>query len=751
MKQFLCILVITLWLSIAGSHVRAQDGAPEGNYYTWNLGSAADMDATKVPNLFPSDRFGVTGSEGEIKYRLLKPDVFQAGICVPAFDFDPNNYGAINSVFFLRVHFKDVAKAPVFVHAGKGGCGFYGAGYVGSFGGAGDSQWKDETIVIPRSMMRTQDGKTFRFAINNIKTDIPVASLTLFSANTTKQDAKASIAAALKAEAARREAMRQKLLPGFKDLGLPDPGAAPAFTAAETQRGYRVFFPPIHRQLFANSQPKEGELSDSIALEAAPGETLTLTAAVRAIKDVGEVSVKWADAKAIPVAVRPTRWARYSEQRIGSSWGKDYRVCPEQLAEQDAQACMPNRLEIATITFGVAKDAKPGEYTGQLEVSSQNGGKGTFPIKLRVYPFVLQHPDHSTHGQFYYINYGDVSPFEAQDMRDHGMDMVVSELGPMLNPDEKGDRKVAQSRAAYKMLKELGYRSPLITSSGNLGSLLKDPKNHDRYTQFVQEEMGIAKAEGFDVGFFAVDEPHTQVLIDLTKKHFTWTRDVAGAKTYVTANPTAVPQLGNLLDYVCYNLSYITEQQAEAVRKAGQTLMFYCPSIDVNPEVNRYRPGFYQYKLRAYSTQYFAYMEGAGDWFVDLDGDNRDWNVVYPSMTSPMHDPTLEWEAMRQGVDDWMYCYTLESLADTARKGGKMAAADTAMKVLADVLASVDVDGAKAGGPAMAIEANVSLKDKKLDPKEMEAAKSALNSAWYEQSRRKIAAAIIELQKAVGQ
>ena len=137
MKQFLCILVIGLWLSIAGSHARAQDGAPEGNYYTWNLGSAADMDSAKVPNLSPSDRFGAPGSEGEIKYRLLKPDVFQAAIRVPAFDFDANNYGAVNGVFFLRVRFKDIAKAPVFVHAGKGGCGFYGAGYVGSFGGAG--------------------------------------------------------------------------------------------------------------------------------------------------------------------------------------------------------------------------------------------------------------------------------------------------------------------------------------------------------------------------------------------------------------------------------------------------------------------------------------------------------------------------------------------------------------------------------------------------------------------------------------
>lgn len=751
MRHFLCISAIVLAWSIAGSHVWAQAGGPEGNCFTWDLGSAADMDTSKVPNLSPEDRFGTAGSEGEIKFRLLKPNVFQAGIRVPAFDFDSNNYGAVNNPFFLRVHFKDVAKAPVFVHAGKGGCGFYGAGYVGSFGGAGDNQWKDETIVIPRSMLRTQDGKTFRFAINNIKAEIPLASIVLYSANTTMKDAKAVIISAIAAEADRREAMRQKLLPGFKDLGLPDPGPVPAFTAAENERGYRVFFPPIHRQLFANSQPKEGELTDTITIEAAPGETLTLTAAVRAIKDLGEVSVKWSESKAMPVGVRQTRWARYSEQRIGSSWGKDYRVCPEQLAEQDAQSCKPERLEIATITFEVAKDAKAGQYSGELQVNSQNGGKATFPIKLNVYPFVLQHPEHSTHGQFYYIDYGDLSPFEVQDMRDHGMDMVVSDLGPMLNPDQNGDRKIAQSSAAYKMLKELGYRSPLITSSSKLGALLKDPKGRDLYTQFLKEEMGIAKAQGFDLGFFAVDEPHTQPLIDQTKAHFTWTRDVPGAMTFVTANPNAVGQLGNLLDYVCYNLSYINEQRVDGVRKAGQTLMFYCPSIDVNPEVNRYRPGFYQYKLGAFSTQYFAYMEGAGDWFIDLDGDNRDWNVVYPSMTSPMHDPTLEWEAMRQGVDDWMYCYTLESLADKARKAGKAAEADKAMKVLGEVLTAVDIDGAKAGGPAMAIEANTALKDKKLDAKELEAAKSAISSAWYEQSRRKIASAIVELQKAVGQ
>jgi hypothetical protein len=182
--------------------------------------------------------------------------------------------------------------------------------------------------------------------------------------------------------------------------------------------------------------------------------------------------------------------------------------------------------------------------------------------------------------------------------------------------------------------------------------------------------------------------------------------------------------------------------------KPHQTLMFYGPSIDVNPEFNRYRPGFYQFRVGACSSQWFAYMEIAGDPLCDLDGGNRDWNVVYPSMDSPTHDSTLEWEAMREGVYDWLYCYTLHALAERARKAGKAEQADAAMKVLQEVLAGVDVDGNKAGGPAIAIEADTRLKDKKLDPKQLADAKALFASSWYDQSRRKIAAAIIELKRA---
>jgi hypothetical protein len=716
---------------------------PGDNFYKWDWGNPEDVDITKVPSVFPSERIGDAGVDGGVKFRWVKANTFQVMMTMPAFDFDAADYGTINHAFYLTVKFKDVADKAITVCAQKGGCGFYGAGRVGTFGGAADGKWKEETLVIPRSMMRSANGKTFQLKFIETRADVPVASLTLFSADTKMPGAKEAIAAAEKFQADKREALRQRLLPGFKDLGLPDPGPTPDYTAEEKARGFRVFFPPVSRPLFANSEAQEGELTNELKLYACPGQTVPVVVAIRALSDLGKVEVKCARAPAV-------RWAVYSEQRIGSSWGKDYRVCPEQLVLRRSQEVRPERLEIACLAVKVPENARPGESVVPIEVTGEKGA-ATFQLRLTVYPFKLERPDHSTHGQFYYIDYGDYDPLELEDMRDHGMDMVVSGLGIPVDPGIDGKLRTDATRKAFAALKKFGYRSPLVDNTGYMNGLVKDEKNRKRYAEIIAETLKIAKEEGFgEMGFFPVDEPHTPPLQQLAKVACTWTHDVPGANAFITSNPNAVPVLNPVLNYVCYNLTYLNAQSVASMQP-HQKLMFYCPSIDVNPEYNRYRPGFYMFKVGAFSSQYFAYMEFAGDPFCDLDGDNRDWNVVYPSMDSTTHDPTLEWEAMREGVYDYRYAWTLKAAADRARAKGKAAEADKAMAVLNEVLAAVDVDGKKAGGPAIAIEADTRLKDRKLDPQKLAEAKALIASGWYDQSRRKIAQAIIDLKKAVGE
>jgi len=735
--------------------------AEEPLFFRWELGDAADLDSARPAFFTSADRIGNPGIDGATKYRELKPEVYQCPWVMPAFDFDPANHGAINHVFYLTIRFKDVAGSGSTIWAGKGGDGFYGKGYVGTFGGAADGLWKEETLIIPRSMMRCMDGKTFTFSVNGISAPIPVASMLLFSSAADGLDRKAEIiAGAYDNDSGKRETLRAKLLGNFKDLGLPDPGPCPEYAAAENTRGFRVFFPPIHRQLFANSQPREGELRDTCILRACPGEFESLLIAVRALKDLGQLTLVLSDLKlkrnTVLLSQVPVLWARYSEQRIGSSWGKDYRVCPERLT-RGAPTARPEQLEIACVTFKVPDDAPPGQYTGTLSISTANAGKAAVPVSLTVYPFKLEHPDHATHGLFYYIDYGDYSPFELEDMRNHGMDTIVAGLLPPMSNGENNTVKMDLEpiHKAFAAMKKRGFRSPIICNSGSLMGLAaryaqvqKGSDEHRRaYASVIEAVKKTAEAEGFsDTGFFPVDEPHTDELIADSKVACTWTRDVPGTKTYITSNPKAIRILQPVLDYVCYNLVYLKPETIDGVRNANATLMFYCPSMDVDPERNRYRAGFYLSKLGAHSIQLFAYMLFADDPCCDLDGPNRDWNVVFPSLDSVCHDPTLEWEALREGVDDYCYAYTLKVMAERARAKGKTADADEALKVLADVLAPVDIVGENTKSPELTIEANVGLKDTKIDPEKLKRQALQMPGSWYDLSRLKIAEAILRVR-----
>ena len=755
------ILLVTICVQVLQTKAESPHDFSRDLQWQWNWGKDEDLNQAQTCHITPVDRIGDAGQEGEVNFRSLKPNVYQVGFTMPAFDFDLQDDGAIKHVFFLTFHFKDTANKPVSVYAGKGGCGFYGAGYVGCFGGAADGQWKEETVVIRRSMMRCLDGHSFRFALNNIKAPVPVASCTLWSAGSPVPDTATRVTRALQVEKEKRQAELAYLLPKFKNLGLPDPGHCADYTTTEKDRGFRVFFPPVNRWLFANSNPLPEELTDDVHINLCPGQSHSLLVAVRGLKDLGQVGVTLGNLKGVNRSVSlndiPVRWAVYSPQRIGSSWGTDYRECMEQLVEMSSQTVATSRLEVACLTFQVPDDMPAGSYRGNVTVTSEKGGKFIAPVAVTIYPFHLEHPGHATHGQFYYASLLSPSPVELRDMRNHGMDTMVSE---MLTSADKSDWEAIAN--GFKLFKRLGYRSPLISDTGGIEFLAKinaklplppeDPAKRSKYIDVVRQELATAKAAGFEeTAFFPVDEPHTDALIAQSKRSCAWIKEVPGARTFITSNPKAVPILTPVLDDVCYNLTYLNNLTVANVASNKQTLMFYCPSIDVNPELNRYRAGYYFAKLDAHSCYFFAYFEFSGDPFNDLDGDNRDWNVVYPSLTSVTHDPTLEWEAMREGVDDYRFVYTLQNLIQRARNKERGAAADNALLVLNGILSMVDLDGKSAGGPAMQIEADTRLKNTKLDSTKNATVTSDVAAAWYDQSRAKIASAIITLKQLAGE
>ena len=721
------------------------------NSFTWNLGTSSDLSPGNGAYFTMPDRAPKSGTDEGNSYRQLKSNVPQCIWALPAFDFDKENYGAINHAFYLTVKFKDEGGKVAF-YSGKGGDGLYGKGPIGFIGGKSDGKWKEETLIIPRSMLRSFDGKVFAFSAGGIGYEIKISKMTLFSeAAEELKEKEEIIAKAFENDSNKRAELKRSLSGKFRDLGLPDPGLAPEFTKEEIERGFRAFFPPVNRQLYRNSNAVPGELKTPAEVYACPGQFESIIVAIKGIgAGPGEISLSLPDFAGEKTGINcEIRQAVYDDQRIGSSWDTNYRNVPERLIHVKALNVAGKELGIFYVCFSVPESAAPGEYAGTFIISGRKGALASVPVKLTVYPFKLEAPDRATHGVFYYIDAGEASPFELMDMRNHGIDTLAAGFMPRLANVSLAGSDDGSVKEFLGLAKKFGFKSPLVCNTGNLGVGYKD------YNGVIQKTLSLASAAGFkDTAFFPVDEPHTKPKQDKAFKLCTTTKSVSGARTFITLNPNAEKVLEPVLDDYCYNITYINDDVINSTVNSKHELMFYTAGIGTDPTVNRFTAGYYFAKSKARTMFYFAYMLFEGDPYLDWDGGNRDWNVVFPSMDSPFHDPTVEWESLREGVDDYRYIYTLQQSIKKADKAGKKTEAGAADRVLADIMKKVSSNGKKATGPEGVIEGDLRLKGTKLDPELLKRSASQAADAWPDEARRKIAEQIIllntALQKAQG-
>jgi hypothetical protein len=97
---------------------------------------------------------------------------------------------------------------------------------------------------------------------------------------------------------------------------------------------------------------------------------------------------------------------------------------------------------------------------------------------------------------------------------------------------------------------------------------------------------------------------------------------------------------------------------------------YYWQSRAEDARVNRYLAGFHLYQTNLNGIWPYVYIHNNGsDPFDDLDSNpdfdgstKREMGLAYPTQQGPMS--TIEWEAMREGIDDYRYLQLWQSLHD---------------------------------------------------------------------------------------
>ncbi|NPV49328.1 MAG: carbohydrate-binding family 9-like protein [Armatimonadetes bacterium] len=539
---------------------------------------------------------------------------------------------------------------------------------------------------------------------------------------------------------------------------LPQDWAAPEPTAAEAAAGmipYAAEDPGFCRPY---RRPKTEERLTRLRSFLTPGEDEPVCFAVYSLTALQGLTVT-VDTGGTPVTV-DVRHAHCWPQRTG--WrSRQWYITPELLLPcADGKKTVPTTRGLLTevpfdvpaeqttgfwLTLSAPAGAKAGTYAAKVTVTSTERAALELPLEIEVLPFTLQRP-----ADRWWLLYADVARWgamsdeqivaELRDYRRHGMDGLV-EI-PLGQPDLSRIREgiVTYDASSYRryaaLAQQAGMAGPHVVGSAGVWQVneaLGAGANlgEDDWPQAVKEGVAaVAKAAmeaTRDVPapwyYYGVDEPsgdNTYAIQDYQCWH------AGGARTYATFyNLGFLEKAAEFLTAPCFVSGLISNaenarQARETCAKTGAEFWWYGTGSYVNPFPqegfvwhNRYGAGLLFWKSGAKAEVSWTFCRPHEDVFNDFDGsavnsaEPKEQATAYPHLLRPDDYstyqgaiPTLAWEGLREGVDDYLYLYTLTQTIAAAKASPQEAVRQLASEAETEIQALVDaVPWANCMGP----------------------------------------------------
>ncbi|MBT3377988.1 MAG: hypothetical protein HN742_01240 [Lentisphaerae bacterium] len=506
-------------------------------------------------------------------------------------------------------------------------------------------------------------------------------------------------------------------------------------TLADQQRGYQVFARGEPGDIRPNSHPRTEEIVDRVVAVVTPGEYETLYVALHPLQDASSVQVELGDFRDGQGAVLAgvdvdLRWVACWPQL--TNWrSSTYHVIPELLEKKEQGELQQGVPQQFAAIVNVPETAPPGDYDASLRVRIAGVLSEAVTVRLSVQPFRLRKPAGIVWGlypdtaRWKTFDDGQIEA-EMRSFQAHGINTLM--MYPQWNSawaldDGKLRADFSEFRRRMRLYRRVGLGSPMVISiqggEGVVRGLIKEQtgqRNEDPDDVYLQL-LRLIKAESVagdwpEFCLHSVDEPHSGPTLEAALRTLRVIKG-EGFKTFNTCYGKAVREtLDPYLDYRCYNnigfLSFPKAEAAEALRAetlaTGDTFWWYGTGCytnmdliqDGNVIVNRFMGGFHFWRTGATGCWAWTFLRAKGNVFDDFDGgahrENKDACIAYPTRDGKALTPTLQWEGIREGVDDYLYVYTLSELIREARESGdagRRARADAANTELQALLADM--------------------------------------------------------------
>ena len=413
------------------------------------------------------------------------------------------------------------------------------------------------------------------------------------------------------------------------------------------------------------------------------------------------------------------RVARYWPQRV-VNYSNRFHIIPELLDQI-------HPIEIAKggngLFYGrlrIPETADPGAYRGAIEVLVGGQHVATLELVAHVLPFRLRAPgdihwilalgadvtrDRSGRG----VMIGRENPAHEESpeeiraryqvFRDTGINSLTVPISVEFENIRGSLRAKPPGYAPFNkrmgIIRELGFKEPVVIRTfWDYLTLEADPKPltddkraytepaRDVYRQHLSLTAQEAKAhQWLDYVYYEVDEPDPPA----KRAKFFRTAEVikeTGDRVFCTIGSHYIDEIAEYIDYRCFNgIGYtclLDRERAHKLREDtaadGDVFWFYGGGSYAYLEGvicgNRYLNGLFLWRSGATGIMNWIACWPMYNWKVDdfdftKDGwPAKDHCIYYPSRhpDDPLA-PTLQWEGIREGIDDYKYLYTFMDLA----------------------------------------------------------------------------------------
>lgn len=499
----------------------------------------------------------------------------------------------------------------------------------------------------------------------------------------------------------------------------------PQFSVTDRDRGYALFARHYTEVIYPNTAPRENELNPELAIFASPGEYEPVTFTVFPFQDLPAAKVTASDLRSgeaiLPAKQIDIRSVRYMFARPNYSSFFSYHIVPDVLEHRDTVDIKQGCNQRFWITVKVPEDARPGVYEGKLTFSPAGGQPADVKLKLRVLPIKLRKNPEHLYGAYYHDPLRMVlesntpvaneyfqrkAELERQDMVEHGMNCHISSVSG-LKRDKDGnwtidgeeterriglDRKYGLADCPLVVSFPVGWWYEQLVDKQGTGSHLRLVKPDvpqsffDEVTKMVEVIEKERKSRNWpEFLYYPIDEPSTheasvRFMVNVLKA----VKRVPGVRTYVTADPSeeAFEPLWPHVDVWCCQPFPFDHAKIKRLSKE-KNIEFWCYPNHISGE-NDHTPvkgarmtfGFGFWKSGFKALVPWIYQADIGNPWNYLDGSAMDFMNRSTADGEPI--PVTLWEAMREGIDDGRYLYTLEQLIAEGQKQGGPAAVKAA-------------------------------------------------------------------------